>query len=170
MGAVLRLRRSDAPLVSLGLVVDSEGFPVMSQVFPGNISEPSTLEGVLSKMDFSDDCLPGLTPTLAMDRGIATAENVKMLKEKGFPYVLIIRGPRNSDYLDQFENRGDDPLFESFERAGYAVHLKKILHADGTTEVLCVSDKKQAKEESMKRRWIDHAMEDFARLQKSVRS
>ena len=163
-------RRSDAPLVSLGLVVDSEGFPVMSQVFPGNISEPSTLEGVLSKMGFSDDCLPGLNPTLAMDRGIATAENVKMLKEKGFPYVLITRGPRNSDYLDQFENRGDDPLFESFERDGYAVHLKKILHEDGTAEVLCVSDKKQAKEESMKRRWIDHAMEDFARLQKSVRS
>jgi len=163
-------RRSDAPLVSLGLVVDSEGFPVMSEVFPGNISEPSTLEGVLSKMGFRDDCLPGLNPTLAMDRGIATAENVEMLKAKGFPYVLITRGPRNSDYLDQFENRGDDPSFESFERDGYAVHLKKILHEDGTAEVLCVSDKKLAKEESMKRRWIDHAMEDFARLQKSVRS
>jgi transposase len=163
-------RRSDAPLVSLGLVVDSEGFPVMSEVFPGNISEPSTLEGVLSKMGFRDDCLPGLNPTLAMDRGIATAENVEMLKAKGFPYVLITRGPRNSDYLDQFENRRDDPSFESFERDGYAVHLKKILHEDGTAEVLCVSDKKLAKEESMKRRWIDHAMEDFARLQKSVRS
>jgi hypothetical protein len=163
-------RRSDAPLVSLGLVVDSEGFPVMSEVFPGNISEPSTLEGVLSKMGFRDDCLPGLNPTLAMDRGIATTENVEMLKAKGFPYVLITRGPRNSDYLDQFENRVNDPSFESFERDGYAVHLKKILHEDGTTEVLCVSDKKRAKEESMKRRWIDHAMEDFARLQKSVRS
>lgn len=163
-------KRSDAPLVSLGLVVDSEGFPVASKVFPGNISEPSTLEEVLRQMGFSDDCLPGLNPTLAMDRGIATAENVEMLKKKGFSYVLITRGPRNSYYLDQFKNRNDDPAFESFERDGYAIHLKKILHEDGTAEVLCVSDKKLAKEESMKRRWIDHAMEDFARLQKSVRS
>ena len=104
-----------------------------------------------------------------MDRGIATAENVKMLKAKGFGYVLITRGPRNSDYLEQFENHENDPLFESVERNGYAVHLKKIVREDGMTEVLCVSDKKRAKEESMKRRWIDHAMEDFARLQKSVR-
>jgi len=163
-------RRSDAPLVSLGLVVDSEGFPVASEVFPGNISEPSTLEQVLSKMGFSDDRLPGLNPTLAMDRGIATAENVEMLKRKGFPYVLITRGARNSDYLDQFENHGDDPSFEAFERDGYTVHLKKIVRGDGTAEVLCVSDKKRAKEESMKRRWVEHAMEDFARLQRSVRS
>lgn len=50
--------RSDAPLVSLGLVVDSKGFPVMSKVFPGNISEPSTLEGVLEKMGLTMAIFP----------------------------------------------------------------------------------------------------------------
>lgn len=81
-----------------------------------------------------------------MDRGIATAENIKMLKAKGFGYVLITRGPRNSDYLEQFENYENDPLFESVERNGYAVHLKKIVREDGMTEVLCVSDKKRVKD------------------------
>lgn len=40
----------------------------------------------------------------------------------------VLNHPRtaNSDYLEQFENREDDPLFESVQRNGYAVHLKRI--------------------------------------------
>jgi len=30
-------------LVTLGLVLDGDGFPLGSQVFPGNASEPATL-------------------------------------------------------------------------------------------------------------------------------
>ena len=36
-------KRSDCPLVTLGLVLDGDGFPLSSQVFPGNASEPATL-------------------------------------------------------------------------------------------------------------------------------
>ncbi|MCK5191015.1 MAG: hypothetical protein KAR12_13270, partial [Methylococcales bacterium] len=36
-------KRSDCPLVTMGLVLDGEGFPLTSQVFPGNASEPATL-------------------------------------------------------------------------------------------------------------------------------
>ena len=40
-------KRSDCPLVTLGLVLDGDGFPLGSQVFPGNASEPATLKIML---------------------------------------------------------------------------------------------------------------------------
>jgi hypothetical protein len=40
-------KRSDCPLVTLGLVLDGDGFPLGSQVFPGNASEPATLKTLL---------------------------------------------------------------------------------------------------------------------------
>ena len=36
-------RRNDCPLVTLGLSLDESGFPLRSEVLPGNISEPGTL-------------------------------------------------------------------------------------------------------------------------------
>ena len=40
-------KRSDCPLVTLGLVLDSSGFPKKSKVFTGNASEPETLEEMI---------------------------------------------------------------------------------------------------------------------------
>lgn len=40
-------KRTDCPLVTLGLILDGDGFPLSSQVFPGNASEPATLELML---------------------------------------------------------------------------------------------------------------------------
>ena len=37
-------KRTDCPLVTLALMLDSSGFPKSSQVFEGNVSEPSTLK------------------------------------------------------------------------------------------------------------------------------
>jgi transposase len=35
-------KRSDCPLVTMGLVLDGDGFPVCSRIFDGNVSEPGT--------------------------------------------------------------------------------------------------------------------------------
>jgi len=40
-------KRSDCPLVTLGLVLDASGFPKRSRVFAGNVSEPTTLEQMI---------------------------------------------------------------------------------------------------------------------------
>jgi hypothetical protein len=37
-------KRSDCPLVTMGLVLDGDGFPVGSEIFAGNASEPMTLQ------------------------------------------------------------------------------------------------------------------------------
>lgn len=40
-------KRSDCPLVTLGLVLDMHGFAKKSQIFEGNASEPKTLETMI---------------------------------------------------------------------------------------------------------------------------
>jgi transposase len=163
-------KRSDCPLVSLGLIVDSDGFPVSSKIFPGNVSEPQTLREILEQMGLLDDNFSAMRPTLVMDRGIATIENIDLLKEYGFPYILITRGPRNKHYLDEFSNYKTDEKFETIERNKKQIHIKKVQKDDDTVEILCISEGKRKKETAMKQRWIEHATEDFASLQRSVRS
>jgi transposase len=161
-------KRSDCSLVSLGLIVDSNGFPVSSKIFPGNVSEPQPLRNILEQMGLLDEKFSAMRPTLVMDRGIATIENIDLLKEYGFPYILITRGPRNKHYLEQFSNWKDDEEFETIEHNGKQIHIKKVQKDDDTVEILCISEGK--KETAMKQRWIEHASEDFASLQRSVRS
>ena len=164
-------KRDDCPLVSLGLVVDEDGFPIYSKIFPGNISEPSTMEDVLREMGILDERnLPGLGITLVMDRGIATRENVKFLKEHGIPYILITRGPRNQYYLEEFKRYKEDDGFKQIEKNGYKIYVKKKKVEEDKVEVLCISENRQHKEESIRLMWQERAMEDLARLQTSIRS
>jgi len=85
-------KRSDCPLIALALVVDQRGFPVYSQIYPGNQSEPITLQAVLTRLEES---LPPLLkqekPMLVMDTGIATEENLRLMEEKGYAYTVIER-------------------------------------------------------------------------------
>ncbi len=163
-------KRDDCPLVSLGLLVDSSGFSVTSEIFPGNIGEPGTLSEILQKMGYFEECLPGMTPTLAMDRGIATAGNINLLKEKNIQYILITRGPRNAYYLEEFENYKSDPDFKAITRNNKEIRIKEVRNAEsGIVEILCVSEGRKEKEDAMSRRWTERASEDLASLQRSVK-
>ncbi len=74
-------KRNQNPLVSLALIVDQHGFPVKSEVYQGNIGEPATLKEILKScglLDYKENELP-IRPILAMDRGIATQENIEFL-------------------------------------------------------------------------------------------
>jgi transposase len=163
-------KRNNCPLVSLGLIVDSSGFPIASEVFPGNIREPKSLDEILERMGYFDDYLPGLAPTLVMDRGIATKDNVKLLKEEDIQYILITRGPRNAAYLEEFEKHDSYPEFKKIIRNKKEIKIKRIDNEDaGITEILCVSEGKKEKENAIKRRWTERASEGIARLQNSIK-
>ena len=87
-------KRNDRPLVTVGIILDEDGFPKASRIFPGNVSEPSTLEKILD--DFfinSPRQLPlnGKLPTVVMDAGIATEENLEMIRQKGLDYICVER-------------------------------------------------------------------------------
>ncbi len=83
-------KRTDCPLVTLGLVLDGSGFPKRSHVYKGNVSEAATLSEMIQDLQ-----QPGLPedqkPTVIMDAGIATQENIDWLKNHQYPYLVVSR-------------------------------------------------------------------------------
>ena len=81
-------KRSDCPLVTLALVLDASGFPKRSEIFAGNISEPKTLSMMLGRLTAgrTDNA-----PTVVLDAGIATEENIAWLVQHGYRYLVVSR-------------------------------------------------------------------------------
>lgn len=166
-------KRNDCPLLSLALAVDSRGFPLFSRMYPGNVSEPGTLTDILTDAGLIG-CQPHLnldSPVVVMDRGIATKSNIQLLADNGIAYILIERGARSKDYLEQFRNADKDPEFTRIKREGQPdVLVKKVPgEREGTVEVLCVSHGRREKERAMARQWEERACEDLLNLQQSIR-
>ncbi len=79
-------KRSDCPLVTLGLVLDSSGFPRSSRVFAGNASEPATLETMVTSLAGTE-----ANALIVMDAGIATEANLQWLQERNYRYLVVSR-------------------------------------------------------------------------------
>jgi transposase len=87
-------KRSDCPLVTLALMLDSSGFPKSSEIFEGNVSEPLTLKKMikgLEKKGQNPNMLEPQKATIVMDAGIASEDNIKWLKANGYPYIVVSR-------------------------------------------------------------------------------
>ena len=71
-------KRSDCPLLTLGLMLDASGFVRRSQVFAGNVREHRTLAGMLEALQAPAGAL------VVMDRGVATDDCITWLRENGY--------------------------------------------------------------------------------------
>ena len=93
-------KRNDCPLVTLALATDAGGFPRRSSVLPGNVSEPVTLLDALDSLatEDEDEGEGEDKPTVIMDAGIATEDNLAALRERGFSldYCQAGRGQAGS--------------------------------------------------------------------------
>jgi transposase len=81
-------KRNDCPLITMGLVANEHGFLQRTAILPGNASEPKTLEAMIESLS-TDQSL--LKPTIILDAGIATEDNLTWLREKGYAYVVSAR-------------------------------------------------------------------------------
>ncbi len=88
-------KRSDCPLLTLGLVLDGSGFVRRSQVFAGNVREDSTLADMLTALGAPAAAL------VVLDRGIATEANIAWLREQGYRYLVVSRARHRQFDLEQ---------------------------------------------------------------------
>jgi transposase len=140
-------KRSDCPLVTLGLVLDGNGFPLSSQVFPGNASEPATLALMLDGLQGKNP-IAGEKPVLIMDAGIASADNIAWLSERGYLYLVVSREHYRHDPRDQ------DNAVLVRETEQNKVTVYRVIDAE-TQEIrlYCYSDQKAKKEQSIRNRF-----------------
>jgi len=133
-------KRSDCPLLTLGLVLDGSGFVRRSQTFAGNVAEGSTLETMLDGLN----AVPGAL--VVMDAGIATQANLTWLAGHGYRYLVVRRGGTREFDADQaitIETAG-----------GEALRLQKVASEDGQEVFLyCHSSGREAKETAMLERF-----------------
>ncbi len=144
--------RKDCKLVTLGLIIDELGFAKYSQLFPGNQAEGETLAGMINSMKRN---LPfsAKDRTIVIDAGIATALNIKWLKENNYHYIAVNRGkaPIDLDYTQMEVIRED-------ETKGIKIEVKRFVQ-EQEVYVLCKSKQKAAKETSMRKRMEDLFLE-----------
>jgi hypothetical protein len=83
-------KRSDAKLVVLALVINPEGFIKYSSILDGNMADPKTLEGMITKLRIKTSS-SAKKALVVIDAGIATDSNLVMIKEKGYDYMCVSR-------------------------------------------------------------------------------
>ena len=123
-------KRSDCPLLTLALVLDASGFVRRSQVFAGNVREHRTLAEMLDALDAPREAL------VVMDRGIATEECVKWLRDNDYRYLVVSR-----ERIRHF----DPEAAQRIETAsGQGVHVHKVLSEDAQEARLHCFSKERA--------------------------
>lgn len=144
-------KRNDCPLVSLGMILDSSGFPKASKIFPGNVSEPKTLSEILPALKAKQGSL------IVMDAGFATEDNITWLKENNYEYIVVSRKrnpmPDNLDSVivkEEAGNRVKASLFKNEET--------------GELELYCHSTAKEAKTKQMQSKSVTRFEDELQKL------
>jgi hypothetical protein len=91
--------RKDARLIVLAIVINREGFLKHSCIFEGNTADSKTLGTVVDGLS-SQTSFTNRKPTVVIDAGIATDENLKMLKKKHYDYMCVSRSSLKEYYAD----------------------------------------------------------------------
>lgn len=130
-------KRNDCPLVTLALVLDASGFPKKSTVYEGNIGEAKTLSQMIYSLEGARK------PTIVLDAGISSEENLDWLKANGYTYVVVNK--RNQ------VNIPTEMDFKVRHQKDYAIKAKLIKNTEtGESELYCHSELKEIKEQGMR--------------------
>ncbi|MDR2125920.1 MAG: IS1634 family transposase, partial [Prevotellaceae bacterium] len=143
-------KRSDAKLIVLALVVNPEGFIKYSSILEGNVSDCSTLSGMIDNLRLQTSS-SAQKAIAVMDAGIATESNLQMLKEKGYDYICVTRS-KMKNYIIQDEC--NEVTVTDNEK--HKISLRKVKSDKNEDCYLKISsDKKKKKECSMNNRFLE---------------
>jgi len=159
-------KRSDCPLVTLGLVLDMQGFPKKSRVYEGNISEAKTLEAMIEGLsDKKNNGSTGFKPTIVMDAGIATEGNINWLRSKNYHYIVVSRKRKKvipSD-VSMIDVKVDEKADTVLVRAGLAKNPET-----NELELYCQSVDKEKKEESIRNKFQQRFEDDLLKTRDAL--
>ncbi len=144
-------KKSSSKLIGLALSIDNLGFVRYSKFYEGNISEPCTFEPMLSDVISAMD-IKNEKPVIVMDAGIATEENLEIIRSKkyGYDYVCVSRS------VPKKYNKLTDKATAVSDNRGHKIELTKVSIQGKEDCFLHVkSSQKKKKEESMDKKLTD---------------
>jgi len=156
-------KRTDCPLLSVGVVLDGDGFLITHKIFRGNISDCKALVGAVGNLQA---CCPGeTTPTVVVDGGIATDKNLRFLRQQGYNYVVNGRRQRRVNFAEDFlDTTSFTKISGRDDKSGTPVFVRRIDHGEETV-VLCRSDGRRDKEHAIAEGAEKKLLEGLEKLQ-----
>ncbi len=162
-----RDHRPDRLQINIGLLVTPEGLPLAHRVYPGNITDKTTVADSLKVLKESfnvEECI------FVGDRGMITADNLLAINEAGFRYILGYhkRGRDVSDrLLDRYQNLDDYVTIPGEDEDGLLyLEINENLDEDppGTRYLLCHNPLKAVDDRLFRERALDEAKQELAKL------
>lgn len=160
-------KRSDCKLVVLALVTNQEGFVKYSRFFSGNTTDCTTLSAIITTLEsYTHRHTRDIKPIVALDAGIATEDNLGLLKEKGYDYVCVSR-----TRLKDYKLAASDPVI-LHDNIGNPIVISMVENNhDNEEEDIFLhvhSQQKALKEASMKQHYNGHMETQLSALKTSI--
>ena len=157
-------KRTDCPLLSVGLVLNREGFPVVHKVFAGNTSDSKTILDIVKELRAA----AGDTgrPTVVLDGGMATAANLELLLANNCDYVVNGKRTTRQNFASDFADTGNFQAVKG--RDGKKPVFVKRLWTEHEVTLLCRSDDRKAKEDAMVSKTEERYLEALEKLKARI--
>ena len=151
-------KRNDCPVVVFTGVINAQGFIRHSRIYEGNRSDTLTIEDMIADLALHGG--GAKKQTIVIDAGIATEDNLQLIKEKGYDYVCVSR-KRIKDYPLE-ENK---KVVRLTARGKQKVELS-IFKPEGHTDtwMYVQSQTKRNKEQSMSKKLSARFLEDLQNI------
>lgn len=156
-------KRNDARLVVLAVVVNTEGFLKYSQIFEGNLADNKSLEQIIGELS-SRTSSAERHPIVVLDAGIATEDNLKLLREKKFDYMCVSRSNMKKYSVDT----NSQPI-KIQDKKKQELTLQKVT-VDGNTDtwLRVHSQAKALKESGMNSRFSQRFEQGLLQIKESL--
>ena len=142
-------KRSDCKLLVLALCINPEGFIRYSSILAGNTSDPDSLPDMVDTLAAKTrvPADPEQKVLVCLDAGIATEDNLREIKSRGYDYLCVSR-TRLTDY----ELAEDTNTVKVLDTKKQEISLTRVRHEEGGDYYLEInSPAKAMKETSMNR-------------------
>ena len=159
-------KRNDCKLLVMALCVNAEGFIRYSSILAGNTADPDSLPDMIDTLSQktrtpSD---PERKVLVCLDAGIATEDNLRKIKEKGYDYLCVSR-TRLTDY----EISEGCQSVKVLDTRKQEITLRQVKHeADGDYYLKINSPAKAVKESSMNRQWRERFEQELTKARDAL--
>ena len=140
-------KRSDCKIVVLALVINPAGFIKYSTIFEGNMQDSKTLKEIVTNLRTHTSTTK--RAVVVIDAGIATDENLTMLRENNFDFVCVSRCK-----IKDYKIAPNSSPIEIEDNRKQKIQLQKVIsdkHNDFFLKIDSLA--KRAKEVSMNNRF-----------------
>ncbi len=143
-------KRHDCPQIVAGVCFDEDGFVLFHRTFPGNQSDSTSLLDMVSDMQNCTEDASLLSqsskPLVVVDAGIATDDNLKLLREKGFSYLVNETRKKRKKYSDFFADLGNFVRLKKGQET-LTVEVRELDLLDGKVDLASPTSRKVGESE-----------------------